>query len=232
MKLTLFIACAFFLAGCAPDVETVGRAPALTPVGSGFATSSINDGLQDQRPFAATQASWDGGSADYFRDARARKTGDIITVKIAINDSATLSNTSARSRTATSDGSVDIGYNLLGVNMPGAGGSHKIGADTSASGQGSTVRSEQIALNVAAIVSQVLPNGYLVIEGTQEVLVNFEQRSLKVAGIVDPADITPDNSISYEKIAEARVSYGGKGRITEVQQPGWGQQLWDRVSPF
>ena len=97
---------------------------------------------------------------------------------------------------------------------------------------GSTVRSEKIALSVAAVVTSVLPNGYLVIEGTQEVLVNFEARILSVAGVIHPGDITPENTISYEKIAEARISYGGKGRISDVQQPGWLHQIWDRVAPF
>jgi flagellar L-ring protein precursor FlgH len=82
------------------------------------------------------------------------------------------------------------------------------------------------------MVTRVLPNGYLLIEGSQEVEVNFEQRVLHVSGVVRPIDISPENSISYEKIAEARISYGGRGRISEVQQPGWGQQLWDRVAPF
>lgn len=220
------------LAACSPDFESVGQAPQLSPVGSGITASPVSDDLQGQLPFSAAGSNWDGGSADYFRDARARKPGDIITVKIAINDSASLNNTSARSRTSSLNGSADVGYNLLGVGLPGAGGSHKVGADSSASGQGTTVRSEQIDVSVAAIVMQVLPNGYLVINGTQEVLVNYEQRSLKVAGIVHPGDITPDNSISYEKIAEARISYGGKGRLSEVQQPGWAQQIWDKVSPF
>ena len=90
----------------------------------------------------------------------------------------------------------------------------------------------QIDLLVAAVVSDVLPNGNLVISGSQEVRVNFEMRVLNVAGIVRPVDISADNSIAYEKIAEARIAYGGRGRLMEVQQPPWGQQLVDNVSPF
>jgi len=85
---------------------------------------------------------------------------------------------------------------------------------------------------VAAIVNEVLPNGNVVISGSQEVRVNFEVRVLNIAGIVRPRDISPKNTISYDKIAEARVSYGGRGRLMEVQQPAYGQQLYDIVTPF
>lgn len=231
MKYIVTLAMSLLLAACSTDFTDVNQAPPLSPVGSGISQAQPVV-VPGGSPFQATDASWDGGAADYFRDARARKVGDIITVRIAINDSASLNNTSSRSRKSSTDGSIDFGYSMFGVSPPGMGGSHKADGNSSAQGQGATVRSEQIDLSVAAIVTQLLPNGYLVIDGTQEVLVNYEQRVLKVAGIVHPGDITPDNSISYEKIAEARISYGGKGRITEVQQPGWAQQFWDKVAPF
>ena len=85
---------------------------------------------------------------------------------------------------------------------------------------------------MAAVVTDVLPNGNLIISGSQEVRVNFEMRLLNVAGIVRPQDISRENTIAYDKIAEARVSYGGRGRIMEVQQPAVIQQIYDRVKPF
>ncbi len=227
------LGCAAVLAaGCANDLDTIGAAPPLSPVGSGLAGSRTASALAEVDTFSADRASWIGGNADYFRDVRARGQGDLITVRIAINDRATLNNSSNRSRSANAGADLGFTYDLMGVVGADVNGNGKVNANSRASGEGSTARSERIELSVAAIVTGVLPNGYLVIEGSQEVVVNFEQRLLNIAGIIRPGDIAPDNSISYEKIAEARIAYGGKGRITEVQQPGWTQQLWDRIAPF
>ena len=105
-------------------------------------------------------------------------------------------------------------------------------AETKTDSQGAIERSESINLLVAAVVTDVLPNGNLLISGTQEVRVNYEVRVLTVAGIVRPRDISTDNTVSYDKIAEARISYGGRGRITEIQQPAWGQQIIDAIAPY
>jgi flagellar L-ring protein precursor FlgH len=99
-------------------------------------------------------------------------------------------------------------------------------------GKGEINRRESIELLVAAVVTEIMPNGNLVISGSQEVRVNYEIRVLQVSGIVRPRDISADSSVSYEKIAEARIAYGGRGRLNEVQQPGWGQQLVDKIYPF
>ncbi|MCB1378752.1 MAG: flagellar basal body L-ring protein FlgH [Alphaproteobacteria bacterium] len=220
------------LPGCSPDIESFGRAPPLSPVGSGIRSTDTVSAVSALPAFEADNGSWIGGNADFFRDFRARRNGDLITVHIAINDKASLNNTSNRSRKAAAGGDLGFTYDLMGVVGADVNGNGDVSSTSSASGQGNTTRSEKIELSVAAIVTSVLPNGYLVIEGSQEVVVNFEQRTLHIAGIIRPGDIAPDNSISYEKIAEARISYGGRGRLMEVQQPGWSQQLWDRISPF
>ena len=107
-----------------------------------------------------------------------------------------------------------------------------ITSQSTSQGQGTIDRSEKIQLAIAAVVSDVLPNGNMVVSGSQEVRVNYELRLLNIAGIVRPRDISKDNTISYDKIAEARISYGGRGRISEVQQPSWGQQIYDAIKPF
>ena len=232
LRLFALLAVPVLFAGCSPDLETLNSAPPLSPVGASLATSAAAARVAEIPAFGSPNESWVGGNGDFFRDVRARKAGDLITIKIAINDKASLNNTSNRSRKAAADANLGFTYDLMGVVGADVNGKGDINSNTSASGQGSTSRSERIDMSVAAVVTGVLPNGYLMIEGSQEVLVNFEQRNLQVAGIIRPGDIMPDNTISYERIAEARISYGGKGRITEVQQPGWAHQLWDRISPF
>lgn len=220
------------LAGCSPDMEDIGQAPSLSPVGQGLGQAASQPELTEVEALSEPGQGWVGGNSDYFRDARASRRGDLITVNIEINDKATLNSTSNRSRNSSSDGGLGFNYDVMGVVEADINGEGEVSSNTSSAGQGTTARSERIELSVAAMVTRVMPNGYLLIEGSQEVLVNFEQRTLHVSGLIRPVDISPDNSISYEKIAEARIAYGGKGRITEVQQPGWGQQIWDRVTPF
>jgi flagellar L-ring protein precursor FlgH len=159
------------------------------------------------------------------------KVGDVITVVIMINDKATFGNTTGRSQTAQETMGFDYTFNQNNFSNK-VNGLGDLNSSSSSNGQGSIDRSEKIQLAVAAVVTRVLPNGNLVISGSQEVRVNFELRLLQVAGIVRPRDINKDNTISYDKIAEARISYGGRGRLSEVQQPAWGQQIFDALKPF
>lgn len=233
VRLSLGVAMlACMLSGCSPDMEDIGQAPPLTPVGQGVGMAANQPALADVETLSEPGQGWIGGNADYFRDARASRRGDLLTVNIEINDKATLNSTSNRSRNSSADGGIGFNYDVMGVVEADIKGKGDVTSNTSSAGQGTTARSERVELSVAAMVTRVMPNGYLLIEGSQEVLVNYEQRTLHVSGLVRPIDISPTNSISYEKIAEARISYGGRGRISEVQQPGWGQQIWDRVTPF
>ena len=230
----LFVAmtAALLMAGCTPDLEDFNRAPKLSPVGQGIGNAAKDDAIDGVETLSRPSSGWVGGSADYFRDPRASRKGDLLTVHIGIDDRATLNSTSNRSRKSSADGKVGLNFDWMQIPKADLSGKGNIDSNTSSAGQGTTARSERIDLSVAAMVTRVMPNGSLLIEGSQEVEVNFEQRILHVSGLVRPVDISPDNSISYEKIAEARISYGGEGRISEVQQPGWGQQIWDRVTPF
>jgi flagellar L-ring protein precursor FlgH len=180
---------------------------------------------------------WRSGSRAFFKDQRAHQIGDILTVSVRISDNAKFDNETQRSRKNSEDSGVTdyIGSKTLGASaakaiLPG----RILTADSTASsdGKGTIDRKEELQTNVAAVVTQVLPNGNLVVEGKQEVRVNFEVRELIVAGIVRPEDIQSDNTIDSTKIAEARIAYGGRGQITDVQQPRYGQQVFDVLLPF
>jgi flagellar L-ring protein precursor FlgH len=177
---------------------------------------------------------WRNGSRAFFKDQRAHQVGDILTVTVNITDKAAIANETQRSRTNTQDSGIT---DFLGAKtqtpsaaLPG----RLLTTDSSLSndGKGSVNRQEALQTNVAAVVTQVLPNGNLVVEGKQEIRVNFEMRELKVAGIVRPEDIQSDNTIDSSKIAEARIAYGGRGQITDVQQPRFGDQFFDVILPF
>jgi flagellar L-ring protein precursor FlgH len=237
VKRTGLVLLALALAGCAGDIREIGREPFMSPVGTGL--------VPDVQPSASTVflpqhfgrggSIWNGGRADVFSDTRAAKIGDVVTVMIAINDRATFGNNTDRSL----DSQVDTGFDLTietrnnsTANRSQLKPEFTSSALSSAKGRGTTDRSERIRLAVAAVVTDVLPNGNLIVSGSQEVRVNFELRVLNVAGIVRPRDISKENMISYDKIAEARISYGGRGRLMEVQQPAWGQQVYDRLKPL
>lgn len=232
IRITAGLSLALLLAGCAGQLSEVGRAPTMAPVGAGLQPniepSSPNSFPAPQRTSATSL--WDDNRANLFRDPRATRVGDVLTVLIAMNDKATLDNASDRSTSSTVGNGAD--FTVTGTTK--TTGSFQVDgtSKSAATGQGSVDRSEKIQLSVAAVVSGVLPNGNLIVSGSQEVRVNFELRQLQVAGIVRPRDISKDNTISYDKIAEARISYGGRGRISEVQQPGVGQQIYDIVKPF
>ncbi len=205
----------------------------MSPVGTGLvadvqpSASAVFLRTEQPRP----QTIWNGNRADIFSDPRAAKIGDVVTVNIAINDSATFGNATERSLKSQ----VDTGFDFkLGVNNKTTEVQPQLtsSALSSTQGEGTTDRSEKIQLAVAAVVTDVLPNGNLVVSGSQEVRVNFELRLLNVAGIVRPRDISRNNTISYDKVAEARISYGGRGRLMEVQQPAIGQQIYDWFKPL
>jgi flagellar L-ring protein precursor FlgH len=204
----------------------------MTPVGSGIAVE------REPLPhvFKATASSapnstWSNASSDLFTSPRARQVGDIVTVNIQIDDKAEFDNASDRSRQSSVSAGLDYAFSFKGWNTDGTADAG-INSSSASTGQGTIDRSEKLRLSVAAVVNEVLPNGNVVISGSQEVRVNFEVRVLNIAGIVRPRDISPKNTISYDKIAEARVSYGGRGRLMEVQQPAYGQQLYDVLTPF
>ncbi len=179
---------------------------------------------------------WRNGSRSFFKDQRAHQIGDLLTVTVNITDQANFANETQRSRTNKEDSGITdfIGAQTLGAQAKKILPGRILTADSTASsdGKGSVQRQESLQTNVAAVVTQLLPNGNLVVEGKQEIRVNFEVRELIVAGIVRPEDIQSDNTINSSKIAQARIAYGGRGQIMDVQQPRYGQQVMDVLLPF
>lgn len=226
----------------ADRLANIGERPELSAVGDPTkdpAYSQVSMAAPPAEPVKLQPNSlWRPGARAFFKDQRAARPGDVLTVKIDISDRAKVANTTARSRTNSESSGVD---NLLGLEnkvdalLPDGADPSKLFAmnsDGSSKGAGSVDRSEAINLTVAAIVTQVLPNGNLVIHGRQEVRVNYEVRELLVQGVVRPEDITNDNTVQHTQIAEARISYGGRGQLTDVQQPRYGQQVLDVLWPF
>ncbi|MGH1355011.1 MAG: flagellar basal body L-ring protein FlgH [Thalassovita sp.] len=181
---------------------------------------------------------WTAGQTSLLGDHRAVKRGDILTVVIEIDDQAEISNSTSRSRSGSESMSLPHLFGIpqrINKSLPEGASMDEavsLGSSSDSSGDGSVRRNERLTLRVAATVTGVLPNGVMVIEGLQEVRVNFELRELIVSGYVRPEDISRQNEVTYDKIASARISYGGRGQITEVQQPRYGQQLLSRILPF
>ncbi len=181
---------------------------------------------------------WRPGSRAFLKDQRASRVGDILTVIIEIEDSAQLTNTTTRSRNNSEDAAASsiLGFETKLDNIfPNAidpASLIDLDSQSSSQGNGTVNRDETVSLRIAGLVTQVLPNGNLVVGGRQEVRVNYEKRILQVAGIIRPEDLTRWNTISYDQIAEARIAYGGEGQLSDVQQPRYGQQVFDIVWPF
>lgn len=231
---TKIIGCALLaFGGCSTDIQDIGREPHMTPVGSG-----LTPAITSMPPVEASRSGrqgpfslWDDRNTSFYQDPRARRPGDVVTVNISINDRASLGNNIDRSKESQVKNTMDAVFNLFGWSKSGTS-QMDVDSQSSKKGQGSIDRSEKINLSIAGVVTDVLPNGNLLIAGSQEVRVNFELRLLEVAGIVRPGDISKDNTIAYDKIAEARISYGGRGRLSEVQQPNTIHQIYDVVKPF
>ena len=229
------------LGGCSAieRLQNIGEKPKLSSINNPTAQPGYKP---VQMPMPAPQPAtynpnslWRNGSRAFFKDQRAHQVGDILTVKVNITDKAAIANETARSRDMKEDSGIDNFFGKQTVPLMNAAVPTRIftgDSNSSSDGKGSVNRSEALQTNVAGVVTQVLPNGNFVIEGKQEVRVNYEVRELDVAGIVRPEDIESDNTIDSSKIAQARISYGGRGQITDVQQPRLGQQLLDVLLPF
>lgn len=230
------------VAACGDRLDHVGKPPTFSsPIDSAERQAMLSPGqaaLLPERRSVDRASLWSGQRGSLLGDRRALQRGDILTVVIEIDESAEISNASDRSRSGSESLSLP---QLLGIpqrldeELPeGASSADLVSIDSNStsSGNGSVRRNEKLTLRVAATVLDVLPNGVLNISGSQELRVNFEMRELVVSGFVRPEDISRQNEITYDKIASARVSYGGRGQISDVQQPRIGQQVLDVILPF
>ena len=239
--LTACLIVALPAAGCG-RLDHVGKPPDFAPVARGDEYAAMarqpmtlgGDLLAGDRPASL----WRGSRQSLLGDRRASQRGDIVTVVIEIDEKAEIANSTSRSRAGSESLAVPDFFGLpqrLNAQLPaGATTDPAVSVESSSSsnGDGSVRRNEKLTLRIAATVVDVLPNGHLKLQGTQEVRVNFELRELLVTGFVRPADISRQNEITYDKIASARISYGGRGQITDMQQPRIGQQISDILLPF
>jgi flagellar L-ring protein precursor FlgH len=244
------------LAGCSnlDRLRNIGELPPLSPIVNptalpGYQPVSMpmpNPQVVERMP----NSLWRGGSRTFFKDLRASRVGDILTVIVELDERGSFSNDSRRRRDNEESSNINtlFGFQrtLAGLFPRATGGRPTDGAtantgtpltlgfdsNTDNRGRGEITRNERLSMRLAATVTQILPNGNLVISGKQEIRVNYELRELNLAGIIRPEDISSRNTVSYDQIAEARVSYGGRGQIMDIQQPRYGSQLLDILLPF
>jgi flagellar L-ring protein precursor FlgH len=223
----------------------------LAEIGSGPQLSAVTNptGRADWRPVSMPMPAaqdpermpnslWRAGSRAFFRDQRAAAVGDIITVLVNITDTAELDNQTTRNRNNTESLGLPA---LLGLEASvgrlfptGTSASNLVSGNSNSNSAGTAAiaRSETVTLRVAGIVTQLLPNGNLVVAARQEMRVNNELRELQIGGVIRPQDIASDNTVRHDRMAEARIAYGGRGTLSDIQQPRYGQQLLDVILPF
>ena len=244
LRMTTFGLIAMSVTGCnlLSRFSEIGDGPELTKITNPIARPNYKPvSLPMPAPEVAEDnpnSLWRAGTRAFFKDHRAKNIGDIVTVILSLSDSAVFNNKTERDRADSEDTGVDV---LLGLEaefakvLPEAvspGTMIDFDSTHVTLGDGTIERNETLSLTFAAVVTQILPNGSLVIVGRQEIRVNAELRELMVTGVIRPSDIDSDNTISDDNIAEMRVAYGGSGTLSQLQQPHWGTQIWDIIFPF
>lgn len=228
--------------GASDRIARIGKAPDMSPIADReMAKSQEMISLPQPEVVQSVKTPnslWTASRTTFFEDQRANKIGDILTVVIEIDEEGKLENSTDRTRSSSEGAQLPalLGYeSYLGKVLPDAANPTNLadlGSDSTYKGDGQIERKEEVSVTLAAMVSQKLPNGNLIIHGRQELLVNFEKRIIQIDGVIRPEDISVDNTIPYDKVAQARIVYGGEGQITDAQQPRYGQQLYDIIYPF
>ena len=236
LKVSALLLAGVSLSACSAvdRISNIGQAPKLDAVGNPAGAKIVSNIPAPQPITHVDNSLWQPGSQSFFHDPRAMHIGDVITVNVTVADNAKLDNSTTRTRTNSDDANLTNFFGLENA-LPSSmnpGSLVKMGSDNSNVGTGAIQRDESINMTLAALVAQVLPNGNLVIDGHQQVRVNNEMRDMRLSGIVRREDITQDNTVNLSQIAEARVTYGGQGTMSDVQQPRYGSQLFDIIMPW
>ena len=218
------------LCGCSAvdRIQNIGSTPKMAPVGNP-AGDKIVAAIPALPPISHDDNSlWQPGARSFFSDPRASHVGDVITVNVSVADSANFADTTSRSRTNSDAANLTNFFGLESIMPKGMNPANLVnmGSSNSNVGAGSVNRQESINMTMAALVAQILPNGNLVINGHQQVRVNSEMRDVQVSGIVRREDISQENTVNLSQIAEARITYGGQGTVSDVQTPRLGSQAY------
>ncbi len=238
---SIVLALTLLLPGCGAltRISEVGRPPVMTPTADptrdpAWRPISMPMPAREETPNEANSL-WRSGSRAFFKDQRAAMVGDIVTVLVNINDNANLKNVTSANRNSAETGGMPNFFGmeaLLPKNIVDPSKLLSVSSANNNVGNGQIQRTEAVTLRLAGVVTQVLPNGNLVVAARQEFRVNHELRELQVTGVIRPQDIASNNTVLHDRMAEARIAYGGRGQLTEVQSPRWGQQLMDILMPF
>ncbi len=237
----LVIAAALLVAGCnnVQRLSELGRSPEMTPTDDptkvpGWQPITMPMPRIETTPNTAN-ALWRAGARAFFKDQRAAQVGDIVTVLVTMNDSANVANATNATRTAAEAAGMPNLFGMEALLPKTIVDPSKLLSSSSSNNNVGTAqikRTEAVTLRLAGVVTQVLPNGNLVISARQEFRVNSELRELLVTGVIRPQDIASNNTVLHDRMAEARITYGGRGQLMDVQSPRWGQQLMDTILPF
>ena len=236
----LALALSVSLAGCGAltKLSDVGRPPEMSPTADPTQertwrpVSMPMPGLQ--APPTEVNALWRQGSRAFFKDQRAAQVGDVVTIIVSMNDTANLKNVTSADRKSAESAGIPNFFGLETL-LPKAVDPSKLLSASSGNnntGTGQIQRGEAVTLRLAGVVTQVLPNGNLAVVARQEFRVNSELRELQVTGVIRPQDIASNNTVQHDRMAEARIAYGGRGQLMDLQTGRWGQQIMDAVLPF
>jgi flagellar L-ring protein precursor FlgH len=237
----LLLSCGIVLSGCGSlqRLSEVGRPPELSKSRDptkdpGYRPMTMPMPGTEPAP-AEANSLWRAGSRAFFKDQRAAQVGDIVTIVVSMTDKAQLNNVTTVSRASTELAGAPGVAGLtarLGPTIPDPTKLISVNSTNTNTGNGQIQRNEAVTLRLAGVVTQRLSNGNLVVVARQEFEVNSELRVLQVTGVIRPEDIASDNTVLQDRMAEARIQYGGRGELTELQTPRWGQQLMDILLPF